>query len=269
MTTRPPPIIPMDQLPPPQQMTWGALEMVDPPESLDAIPGEIFDDTLLTSFTEFMDKVTVSSNATANARIITFDALNYNPSRGSDVTGHQAQPAFTLCTRTCTFANLTPALTFQPVKCPGIGCRVLINYRPRTTLANTTGVLPDDPCPHRAYTSPLSIDSPYFRGMKIEWDLSKPITIPFNGFVTSVKRPMKYNRNIVTDPNPQVYPPPEIVSGGEVTLTVAQRPMPGSIYPETFEINIFKSLAYFKPEVLTTYYTQTIFAENVFNGFVL
>lgn len=265
MTTRPPPIIPMDQLSPPQQMTWGALEMVDPPESLDAIPGETFNDTLLYAFTEYLNSVTVSSSATANAKVITFDALNYNPVRGSDDSGHIPQPAFTLCSRTCMYANLTPAITFQPVKCPGIGCRLLINYIPRTNLV---GVI-RDPCPHDSYNSSLSIDSPSFRGMKIEWDCSKPITIPFNGFVTSVKRPMKYNRSFATDPNPLLYPPVETMSGGEVTLTVAQRPMPGSIYPETFQINIFKSLAYFKPEVLTAYYSRLTVAEDVFNGFVL
>lgn len=252
MSTRPPTIVPVDQLQPPSQTAWGCLEIVDPPE-LNTPPGEPLTDELLTMHLEFCESITVSSSDPYGKTIFSCDPLTYIGSSNWYNVANEPQPQYLLSTRTCLFSNVTPCLVFQPVKPVGVPCRLIFRHTPRVKIYNKSH--------DSAYGTPLlknqtplddanHEEDKFYRGIKIEWDLSNPISLNFPAWNTAINRLMRIplGGGLST-----TTPPVETFSGGELRLEVAQRPMPGSIYPEKFQINVFKCLSKFKPEVLTSY----------------
>lgn len=254
----------MDQPPPPMQTIWGTLEMTDAVERPLPLPGEPFNPDLLNNFSEYVGTFTYSSDASPNANLITFDPLNFTGGFSDDVGKTVPQPCWLLNTRTCAYANPLPVIIFQAVKPPAVPARLIILEIPRVNLDGS------DPCPHGRFNPSGSLlDIPHMRTPKIEWDCQQPLALQLPGWPTALKRPMTYDRTPVADGTTGTFLPIENLSGGMLSVRVAQRPMPGSIFPLSFDINIFKSFVTVAPEVLTSYYNGTSDSQFQLDGYVV
>lgn len=249
LQTRPPLIVPTDQQPPPDQTVWGTLEMIDPPETLNRLPGDPLLDQLLWKFDEYLTTFGVGTSDPPDRNLFCCDPLTVSYSDPS--VDNEPVPAWLLNMRTCAFANVVPKLTFQPVKPPGVSCRILILHVPRTVINSADG-----PCPHQQAQVPLpnELGYPTYRTTKIEWDCQQPISLTLPAWSNVLMRPMTYPNYDVGNVNDVSMIPYENISGGLLLLRLAQRPMPGSIYPTSFNINVFKSYTEFDPVVLQNYY---------------
>lgn len=232
------PCLPENPIQPPQSTAVGMLDLTPNFIKPVILPGIPLNDDLQVARQNYTGTFDVSSSAVAGTEVFACEPLSYW--RVDDNFPDYIPPSWSMNTRCADFGNLVPTLTFQAVKVRTAPCQIRCVWKPPNDLP----VHLADFCPSTSV--PVGTggwDDHWLRNPLFMWDLSvsDTFTIQFPGIRNYELFNMRYTAGsgqtecFMTDYS--------AYSVGTMKMEVNLPYLPGSIYPDTFSVNVFKSLS--------------------------
>lgn len=242
---------------PPTQTALGFLEMVPTSADLLVIPGEPFNDELYAPTLEFMDTITITSDNTFNNVLALMEPLSLCRRGDTIPDSNEAMPIWLLKARSATYTVPIPKIVLSAIKCMAAPCEIGIAYIPLSyplVPGTQTDTNPTNPnfLPKTLMnaaslpTYVLNELANLNRMPKLIWDLaaSDTFTIDLSSFTTAGVKLERFATGFEGGSSLNAsygVLPYENYSSGAIVLFLHQPYLPGSIFPTTFDINIYKS----------------------------
>lgn len=227
------PNLPENPLQPPQSTAVGVLDLTPSLATPTKMPGIPLNDQLQVSRLNYCGNFEVSSSDVVGNYVFGCDPLSFWMVQPDFPTFLPA--SWSMNTRCAQFGNLVPTLTFQAVKVTSAPCQLRALWKPPVPLP---GHMDDFAKAYSRLTDVGGWDSRWKRNPLYIWDLASSdiFTIQFPGIRTYDLFDMYY-----TSEDNVYLSDYTAYSVGTMKLEVNLPYMPGSIYPASFQVNVFKS----------------------------